>query len=47
MLEWTGLAVISIVGIVWLVALWRRAPRPSRIGWRMPIRERAISRGTG
>jgi RsiW-degrading membrane proteinase PrsW (M82 family) len=35
-LEWGGLAVISIVGIAWLVALWRRAPRPHRVGWRLP-----------
>ena len=37
-LEWGGLALISMVGIGWLVALWRRAPRPYRIGWQLPIR---------
>jgi protease PrsW len=37
-LEWSGLALISVVGIGWLVALWRRAPRPYRIGWQLPIR---------
>jgi RsiW-degrading membrane proteinase PrsW (M82 family) len=36
MVELTGLAVISVVGICWLVTLWRRAPRPYRIGWRIP-----------
>jgi RsiW-degrading membrane proteinase PrsW (M82 family) len=35
-LEWSGLAVISIIGVAWLVALWRRAPRPTRIGWQIP-----------
>ncbi len=38
-LEWGGLAMISVVGIAWLVIVWRRAPRPYRIGWRMPIRQ--------
>jgi RsiW-degrading membrane proteinase PrsW (M82 family) len=36
-LEWSGLALVSAIGIAWLVVLWRRAPRPYRIGWRMPI----------
>ena len=38
-LEWSGLAVTSVVGIAWLLIVWRRAPRPYRIGWRMPIRQ--------
>ena len=32
-MEWGGLALISIVGIAWLVVLWRRAPRPVRVTW--------------
>jgi RsiW-degrading membrane proteinase PrsW (M82 family) len=36
-LEWGGFAVISIIGVGWLIALWRRAPRPVRVSWRMPI----------
>jgi RsiW-degrading membrane proteinase PrsW (M82 family) len=36
-LEWGGLAVVSAIGIGWLLVLWRRAPRPYRIGWRLPI----------
>jgi RsiW-degrading membrane proteinase PrsW (M82 family) len=36
-MEWAGLAVISVIGIAWLVMLWRRAPRPYRMGWRIPI----------
>jgi RsiW-degrading membrane proteinase PrsW (M82 family) len=36
-LEWSGLAVVSVIGIAWLVVLWRRAPRPYRVGWRIPI----------
>jgi len=36
-LEWGGLALVAAVGIGWLVTLWRRAPRPYRIGWRVPI----------
>jgi protease PrsW len=30
LLEWTGLAVISIIGIAWLVVLWRRSARLDR-----------------
>jgi RsiW-degrading membrane proteinase PrsW (M82 family) len=30
-LEWTGLAVISVIGIVWLVVLWRRSARLDRL----------------
>jgi RsiW-degrading membrane proteinase PrsW (M82 family) len=36
-LEWGGQAVISVVGVSWLIALWRRAPRPHRVGWRVPV----------
>ena len=36
-LEWAGLAAVSVIGIGWLLALWRRAPRPYRVGWRIPI----------
>jgi protease PrsW len=36
-MEWTGLGVVSAIGIAWLVTLWRRAPRPYRVGWRIPI----------
>jgi len=36
-LEWAGLAIISVVGVGWLIALWRRAPRPVRIEWRIPV----------
>jgi RsiW-degrading membrane proteinase PrsW (M82 family) len=35
-LEWAGFAVISIIGVTWLVVMWRRAPRPTRIGWQIP-----------
>jgi RsiW-degrading membrane proteinase PrsW (M82 family) len=30
-MEWTGLAVISVIGIVWLVVLWRRSARLDRL----------------
>ncbi|MFB9236463.1 PrsW family intramembrane metalloprotease [Plantactinospora siamensis] len=39
-LEWGGLAVISAIGLGWLVGLWRsaqRRPAPTA-GWRVPIR---------
>jgi RsiW-degrading membrane proteinase PrsW (M82 family) len=36
-LEWVGLAVISVIGVTWLVVLLRRAPRPLRVGWQIPI----------
>jgi hypothetical protein len=26
-LEWTGLAVVSVVGVAWLTVMWRRAQR--------------------
>ncbi|MGH3748001.1 MAG: PrsW family intramembrane metalloprotease [Micromonosporaceae bacterium] len=35
-LEWTGLGVISVIGIGWLVTLWRRAPRAGRAMWQSP-----------
>jgi protease PrsW len=35
LLELTGLVIVSAVGICWLVTLWRRTPRPYRIGWRI------------
>jgi len=31
-LQWLGLGVVAVVGVVWLVVLWRRAPRAGR-GW--------------
>jgi RsiW-degrading membrane proteinase PrsW (M82 family) len=40
LLEYTGLALVSAVGITWLVTLWRRAPRPYRFGWRIPTSSR-------
>jgi RsiW-degrading membrane proteinase PrsW (M82 family) len=30
-IDWGGLALISIIGIAWLVILWRRSSRPVRI----------------
>jgi protease PrsW len=36
-LEWSGFAVVSAMGIGWLIALWRRGARGYRIGWRLPI----------
>jgi protease PrsW len=30
-MEWAGLAVISIIGIAWLVVLWRRSARLDRV----------------
>jgi len=36
-LEWGGLAVVSLIGIAWLVTMWRRAPQPARASWRMPV----------
>ncbi|MEU8607176.1 PrsW family glutamic-type intramembrane protease [Actinoplanes sp. NPDC048791] len=44
-LEWTGLAVISVIGIVWLVVLWRRSARLDRLG--PPIAARPSRRDTG
>jgi RsiW-degrading membrane proteinase PrsW (M82 family) len=38
MLDWLGLAVVALIGIVWLVTEWRRAPRrrPPTTAWRVP-----------
>jgi RsiW-degrading membrane proteinase PrsW (M82 family) len=36
-LEWGGLTLVALIGVGWLVALWRRAPRPTRVGWMVPI----------
>ena len=42
-LDWTGLVLISIVGLAWLVLQWRRTPRGERsFGWRMATRARAV-----
>jgi RsiW-degrading membrane proteinase PrsW (M82 family) len=38
--EWVGLAVISVIGVGWLAVLWRRAPRPIRVNWRIPTSSR-------
>ena len=37
-LEWLGLAAVAVIGIAWLLALWRSAQRgPARpAGWRVP-----------
>jgi RsiW-degrading membrane proteinase PrsW (M82 family) len=42
-LEWAGLALISIIGVTWLIVLWRRAPRPVRFSWRIPAAPLASS----
>jgi len=42
-LEWGGLAVVSVIGIAWLVVLWRRTPRPVRVTWGMPVNSPAQS----
>jgi hypothetical protein len=46
--EWVGLAVISALGIGWLVAEWRSAKRrpiaavrPSRMAWHVPTQHGA------
>jgi len=38
LLDWLGLAVVALIGIVWLVAEWRSAPRrrPPTTVWRVP-----------
>jgi RsiW-degrading membrane proteinase PrsW (M82 family) len=36
-MEWAGLAVISIIGIGWLVVLWRRSARLDRIAPPIPV----------
>ena len=33
-LQWAGLALISLVGVAWLIVQWRRAARPARAGRR-------------
>ncbi|MFG3601598.1 PrsW family intramembrane metalloprotease [Micromonospora chersina] len=41
LLEWVGLAVVSLVGVLWLWAQarsTRRAPQAPGYGWRVPIR---------
>lgn len=35
-IDWGGLAVVSAIGIGWLVTLWRPGPRSYRVGWRIP-----------
>jgi RsiW-degrading membrane proteinase PrsW (M82 family) len=37
-LDWGGLMVVSLIGIGWLLAEWRRAPRrrPPTTAWRVP-----------
>jgi RsiW-degrading membrane proteinase PrsW (M82 family) len=35
--EWSGLAVISIIGIAWLVVLWRRSARRDRVAPPIPV----------
>jgi RsiW-degrading membrane proteinase PrsW (M82 family) len=37
LMEWAGLAVISIIGIAWLVVLWRRSARPDRVAPPIPV----------
>jgi RsiW-degrading membrane proteinase PrsW (M82 family) len=32
-MQWGGLALVSIVGIGWLLVLWSRTPRPVRTTW--------------
>jgi RsiW-degrading membrane proteinase PrsW (M82 family) len=36
-LQWVGLAIVAAIGVLWLVVLWRRAPRPYRTAWRIPV----------
>jgi RsiW-degrading membrane proteinase PrsW (M82 family) len=33
-LQWLGLGVVALIGIIWLVVMWRRSPRTSR-GWQV------------
>ena len=37
-LDWAGLAVVSVIGIAWLLIEWRSAPRQQDVarGWRVP-----------
>jgi hypothetical protein len=41
-LDWAGPALVAALGVAWLVALWRTAPRWTgyRVGWRVPMRPR-------
>lgn len=46
-IEWSGLAVISAVGIAWLLVEWRRGRRgvlPAR-SWDVPIAQRQTAAG--
>jgi RsiW-degrading membrane proteinase PrsW (M82 family) len=36
-LQWVGLALVALIGVGWLAALWRRSPRPTRVGFMVPI----------
>jgi RsiW-degrading membrane proteinase PrsW (M82 family) len=38
-LSWAGLAVIAVIGVSWLAALWRSIRRPYTMpsGWRVPV----------
>jgi RsiW-degrading membrane proteinase PrsW (M82 family) len=42
-LEYSGMALVALIGIGWLVLMWRSARRrpPSPTGWRVPIRQPA------
>jgi hypothetical protein len=33
---WLRMFLVGLA-LAWLVVLWRRAPRPVRVGWRIPI----------
>jgi protease PrsW len=37
-LDWAGLAVVSLIGVAWLLVEWRSAPRQPDVarGWRVP-----------
>jgi len=37
LMEWAGLAIISIIGIAWLVVLWRRSARGDRVASPIPV----------
>jgi RsiW-degrading membrane proteinase PrsW (M82 family) len=32
-MEWAGLTLVSVIGIGWLLVMWRRTPRPVRATW--------------
>jgi RsiW-degrading membrane proteinase PrsW (M82 family) len=40
LLEWLGLAIVALVGLAWLLTLWRSGVRrpASLSGWRVPVR---------